>query len=593
MSRPGATAAPGAPETARPLDLRLAPVLLCAWVGAWALVAAPATAVLGAAGIAGALSLTALVLVRALHRAGLPTLSSPPPGRRALGGLLGSLCASAVVLALVAISVLATGAVARSGPLTALVERGATARVTLVVTGQPHASSPPETAWAGSAPPRWVVRARAVAVEHAGAPATGARTPVVVIGGAGWSTLERGTTVSALGSLQPTERADPARALVLTRGPPRVVAEPDGWSGAVARLRAGLRAACAPLGADAGALLPGLVVGDTSGVTPSLENAMQATGLTHLTAVSGANVALVVGAVVALAALVGLRRRARVVVAGAALLAFAGLAGPDPSVLRAALTGAIGLVGVLAARRGAGLPALGAAGTALLVADPWLARSFGFALSVLATAALLLLARPWSRALSRWMPRPLAVALAIPLAAQAVCGPVVLLLAEGVPALAVPANLLVAPVVGPSTVVGLAATLTATVWPTGAVALAWVAGLGTGWIALVARTGASAPVATLAWPSGPRGAVALAAATVLVVAGGPLVGQAVRRALSAGPGTLVAWRPAALLPPRALVPPRARGPGAPPVPARRRGSTRRRRRSSSSPARRASSPNGP
>ncbi len=583
MSRRRAPGPAEVPEPPTPLDLRLAPVLLTAWAGAWALVAAPGAVVLATALTAVLLSLAALALLRAAVRPGSTTPavrlgSTTPAVRPAPSGLLSGLSASAVVLGLVATSVIATGAITRAGPLPGLVDRGATARITLVVTGQPHASSPPEAAWASDAPPRWVVRARAVAVErpeHSPDRAAPARTPVVVIGGAGWAGLQRGTVVSTLGHLEPTERADPARALVITRGPPRVITEPHGWSGAVARLRAGLRAACAPLGADAGALLPGLVVGDTSGVTPSLEGAMQATGLTHLTAVSGANVALVVGAVIALAALVGLRRRLRVVVAGAALLAFAGLAGPDPSVLRAAITGGIGLVGVLAARRGAGLPALGAAGTALLVADPWLARSFGFALSVLATAALLLLARPWSRALARWVPRPLAVALAIPLAAQAVCGPVVLLLADGVPALAVPANLLVAPVVGPSTVVGLAATLTATVWPPGAVALAWVAGLGTGWIALVARTGASAPVATLAWPSGLRGAVALAAATVLVVRGAPLVVHVVRRGLSAGPGTLARWRPAA--PP----PPRAPGPGAPPAPARRRGSTRRRRRSSS------------
>lgn len=575
---PGSSASFEARGPASPLDLRLAPVLALAWAGAWLLVAA-ADGVVALAGVAGlVLSGVILLAARTSRRASPRSLPS---------GVLGTAAAGAVVLALVAASVAATGAVARAGPLPALVGSGDTARLTLLVTGQPRPVSPPERSWGAKAPPRWVVRARVVAVARAGGAAVPARTPVVVIGGSGWSSLERGTSVSGLGRLEPTERADPVRALVLVRGPPRILTEPDGWAGVVAHLRTGLQAACAPLGDDAGGLLPGLVVGDTSALPPSLEEAMRATGLTHLTAVSGANVALVLGAVVALAALVGLGRRVRVVVAGAALLAFAGLAGPDPSVLRAALTGVIGLLGVLSARRGAGLPALGAAATALLVADPWLSRSFGFALSVLATGALLLLARPWALILERWMHRPLAVALAIPLAAQAVCGPVILLLDDGVPALAVVANVAAAPVVGPCTVVGLAATLLAPVWPLGAAGLAWVAGLGTGWIALVARTAAGMPVATLPWPGGLRGAVALAAATVLLVSGPPLVAQVVRRGLSARPGTLGRWRPAALPPHPGPAPVARRGP------ARWRGSTRAPRRWSSSPARRGSSRSGP
>ncbi len=585
-ARASAASAPAqAPAPASPLDLRLAPVLTLAWAGAWALVAA-ADGVVVLAGLA-ALAIAGVILLAAQTSRRAASRTSPSSPRPLPPGLLGTAAAGAIVLALVAASVVATGAVTRAGPVPALVGSGDTARLTLLVTGQPRPVSPPERSWSASAPPRWVVRARVVAVARAGGAAVPARTPVVVVGGSGWSSLERGTSVSGLGRLEATERADPVRALVLTRGPPRILSQPDGWAGVVAHLRTGLREACAPLSDDAGGLLPGLVVGDTSALPPSLEEAMRATGLTHLTAVSGANVALVLGAVVALAALVGLGRRVRVVVAGAALLAFAGLAGPDPSVLRAALTGVIGLLGVLSARRGAGLPALGVAATALLVADPWLSRSFGFALSVLATGALLLLARPWALTLERWVPRPLAVALAIPLAAQAVCGPVILLLDDGVPALAVVANAAAAPVVGPSTVVGLAATLLAPVWPLGAAGLAWVAGLGTGWIALVARTAAGTPVTTLPWPGGLRGAVALAAATVLLVGAPPLVAQVVRGGLSGCPGTLGRWRPAALPPHPGPAPVARRGP------ASWRGSTRPPRRWSSSPARRASSRSGP
>ena len=501
-----------------PPDLRLVPVLGTAWAGAGALVAASQT-VVAAVALAAAAS-SALTVVLAV-RLGLrePRRCAGGGPRRRGAAVAASTAGAAAVLATVAVSVLATAAIT-DGPLAGLAADGASARVTLVVTGAAHRVAPPQGAGGRSLPERWVVRARAVGLTGSAASpgATGLRTPVVVLAGPGWAGLQRGTRVQTLASLEPTDPGDAARALLATRAPPRVLSRPSGWAGVVVGLRAGLRTACAPLGDDAGGLLPGLVVGDTSAVPPDLVEAMRATGLTHLTAVSGANVALVVAAATAAAAAAGLMRRARVVVAGAVLLAFAGVAGPDPSVLRAALTGAVGLAGVLSARRGAGLPALGAAGTVLLVADPWLARSFGFALSVLATGGLLVLGRPWAAALARVVPRWLALALAVPLAAQAVCGPVVLLLSDGLPVLAVPANLAVAPVVGPTTIAGLGATLLAPVWPAGALALARAGGIGTWWIATVARTGASLPVATAPWPGGSAGALALAAATVAGVA---------------------------------------------------------------------------
>ena len=536
-------------EPPAPLDLRLVPVLGTAWAGAGALVVAPPGLVAAAALAAGALSALALVLAAHLLRpAPAPTgragsLRTPAAARRASprrrgAAVAASTAGAAAVLATVAVSVLATVAIT-GGPLVDLAAQGASARVTMVVTGSPHRAAPPEGPQGRSLPERWVLRARAVAVTGGtgSAGATGLRTPVVVLAGPSWSGLQRGARVQVLGSLEAAGPGDAARALLTTRAPPRVLSPPRGWAGVVLGLRAGLASACAPLGDDAGGLLPGLVVGDTSAVPPDLSEAMRTTGLTHLTAVSGANVALVVAAATALAAAAGLMRRARVVLAAAVLLAFAGVAGPDPSVLRAALTGVVGLAGVLSARRGAGLPALGAAGTVLLVADPWLSRSFGFALSVLATGGLLVLGRPWAAALARVAPRWLAIALAAPLAAQAVCGPVVLLLSDGLPVLAVPANLAAAPVVGPTTIAGLGATLLAPLWPAGAVVLARAGGIGTWWIATVARTGAALPVATAPWPGGTVGALALAAATVAAVAALTLLAGPGLPGRRSGPGT--------------------------------------------------------
>nr|WP_281372879.1 ComEC/Rec2 family competence protein [Kineococcus aurantiacus] len=282
-------------------------------------------------------------------------------------------------------------------------------------------------------------------------------------------------------------------------------------------MRAGLRDAVAPQPRDARGLLPGLVVGDTSGLPDDLEAAMKQVGLTHLTAVSGSNTTLVVGFCVLVASWLGCGRRARLLVAGVGLVGFVGLARPDPSVLRAAVMGGVALVGLAAGRPTRGVPVVAAAVVGLLVADPWLAREHGFVLSVLATTALVLFARPWAdRLTAAGVPRVLAHALAVPVAAQAVCGPVVVLLQPSVNPVTIPANVLVAPAVAPATVIGLAATLLSPLWPAGAVVLAWPAGLCAQWIGLVARTGARLPT-SLPVPAGAAGALVVGALTVLVL----------------------------------------------------------------------------
>lgn len=542
---------PGDPREPARLDLRLAPALASAWGGGAVLVAAEVPVL---AAVAAITALGALAALRwsAATAAATPAAdqADPPPAdpaagpapaepadppsadppadpapadpapRAPAGSLAGTVALASAVLCAVAVSALAASVVRDAGLLAALAREGSTARVEFVVTADPRAVWPPASAPGAEAParelpPRWVVRARAEHVAGAGR-SGGARAPVLVVGGPGWAGVQRGQRVSALVVLEAAPRSDDVRAVAVA-GPPATVAAPTGWYRAVAVLRAGLQAACAPLPDDAGGLLPGLTVGDTSALPPDLEEAMRATGLTHLTAVSGSNVALVVGAALALGAAVGLRRRPRLALAALALAGFTAVAGPEPSVARAGVMGAVALVGLASARRGAGVPVLCTAGVVLLVADPWLTRSFGFALSVLATGALLLLARPWAEALSRWVPRWAALALAVPIAAQVVCGPVVLLLAEGVPLTAVPANLLVAPAVGPATVAGLGAAVLAPWWLGGAQVLAWIGGLATGWIALVARGAAAVPGGTAPWPSGWLGALALAAATVLVL----------------------------------------------------------------------------
>jgi competence protein ComEC len=146
--------------------------------------------------------------------------------------------------------------------------------------------------------------------------------------------------------------------------------------------------------------------------------------------------------------------------------------------------------------------------------DPTLARSVGFALSVLATGALLVLAPPLGARLARRLPRWLADALAVPAAATLVCSPIIASIAGRVSLAAIPANLLAEPAVAPTTVLGVAAAGVAPWWLGGAQVLAWVAAWPCRWLVLVAHTLSGVPGAALPWPSGATGAIDL----VLVLA---------------------------------------------------------------------------
>ncbi|MBW4041529.1 MAG: MBL fold metallo-hydrolase [Acidobacteria bacterium] len=281
-----------------------------------------------------------------------------------------------------------------------------------------------------------------------------------------------------------------------------------------AELRHGLLQRTARLPGDGGALLPGLAVGDTSRVGADLQQAMRDASLTHLTAVSGANCAVVTVGVLALGAVLRLPRALRVIAAGAALSGFVVLVSPQPSVVRAAAMAAVALACAFRGGRAAGVPALSVAVLVLLVGDPWLAWSAGFVLSAAATAGLLLLAPPLAERLARVLPHRLALVLAVPIAAQVACQPVLVLLQPGIPVFGVIANLLAEPAAPLATVLGLLACLIgpfAAPLASGVAVLAW---LPAAWIGVVARTTSRLP--QLGWPAGAVGAVL---AVVLLVSG--------------------------------------------------------------------------
>ncbi|WP_244604208.1 ComEC/Rec2 family competence protein [Microbacterium oleivorans] len=321
--------------------------------------------------------------------------------------------------------------------------------------------------------------------------------------------LDLGARAVATGTAFRADAAD-REVLVVEASTIELARPPTGPLAAAAELRTGLVDAVAGLPDPGAGLVPGLAVGDTSAVTDDLDQQMKASSLSHLTAVSGANCALVVGIAFGLAALCGARRGIRVAAGLITLVAFIVLVSPEPSVVRAGVMAAIAMLGVLLGRIGAGMSILSASVCVLLILDPWLAASLGFALSAVATGSLLLFAGPLADGMSRWMPAPAALALSVPLAAQLACGPLLVLIEPTVPLVGVLANLLAGPAAPAATVLGLLACLALPV-PVLAQGLAAIAWLPAAWIAGTADLAARLPGASVPWLEGMPGLIALAA----------------------------------------------------------------------------------
>jgi competence protein ComEC len=304
------------------------------------------------------------------------------------------------------------------------------------------------------------------------------------------------------------------------------------------------------------AMLPALVLGDTSAVTAETGRDFRAAGMTHLMAVSGANVTIVCAAVLFSARLIG--PRAAVVLAALALAAFVIVVQPTASVLRAAVMGAIALAGMLSSRRRQAIPALAATVLVLLAVAPQLAVDVGFALSVFATAALVVIAPVWSRRLvGRGCPKPLADAIAVAWAAHLVTAPVVAGISGRVSLVAAGANLLVAPAIAPITVLGSAAALLCVPWPSGAQLLIRFTGPELWWVLRVSQWSAAVPAATVPVPAGVPGVLVVGAVTLSLVLPAMLLWRrrwfrvAIGLAAALAVACSLAWVLARLLDPRA------------------------------------------
>ncbi|GAB3598949.1 ComEC/Rec2 family competence protein [Microbacterium tumbae] len=318
---------------------------------------------------------------------------------------------------------------------------------------------------------------------------------------------ELGARIRVLGEAMATDAGE--RAVLVVFATRAEITGPAGGAFAVAAdVRADFSARAVRLPEPGAGLLPGLAVGDTRAMSPELNAAILASGLSHLTAVSGANCAIVVAAAFWFVAFCGGGRRLRVILAIGALAAFVVLVTPEPSVIRASVMAGLAMITVLLGRPSAGVGVLCLAVIGILLADPWLAATPGFALSAAATGALILLAPPLARGMERWMPQPLALAIGVPLAAQLVCGPIIALFSEQQSLIGVVANLLAAPAAPIATVVGLLACLASPAAPL-ADLLAASAWLPAAWIAATATMTAALPGAQLLVAPGVLTAVAV------------------------------------------------------------------------------------
>ncbi|WP_406727587.1 ComEC/Rec2 family competence protein [Streptomyces sp. GD-15H] len=539
------------PRQEGPADLRLVPPALAAWSTAAVMLHAPPARVLGT--VIASLALAAVLLTLRNRRVG-PGCAGR--GRARLSGAAVLLCVAAA-----AGSAGLHGADLRRGPVPELAREYAAVTAEVEITSDPRLTRP-RTGGSRPAPTAVLIEADVRRVERAGSGAAVAtRAPVLMMvdarpagdgapDGRVRPTEERSPWLGLLPStrLRIEARLAPARAggdrfaavlRVKGRDGPERVGEPSGPQRLAGRLRAGLRAATDGLSTDARALLPGLVVGDTARVTPELEEAFRETDLTHTLAVSGANFTILLALLLGppglaqyaerrgLAARLGIPLRTTALLGGVISLGFVVVCRPDPSVLRAAACGSVALLALATGRRRALIPALATAVLLLVLYDPWLARTYGFLLSVLATGALLTLAPRWSIGLRRrGVPPRLAEALAAAGAAQAVCAPVVVVLSARVSLVAVPCNLLAEFALAPATVLGFLALATALPAIPLAKALAWCASWPVEWIAQIARTGAALPGAGVDWPGGWAGAALLGALTpVALLVGRRLLGH--------------------------------------------------------------------
>lgn len=268
---------------------------------------------------------------------------------------------------------------------------------------------------------------------------------------------------------------------------------------------------------DAVGLVAGLTIGERSLLSDEVESQMRTLSLTHLVAVSGANLAIVVGATYFVLAGLGLARNSRYLLALIVMVLYVLLVGPESSVIRAATMAFFVMVGLWLGRGSSPLNSLGLAVIVLLVIDPALSRDIGFALSAFATAGLLMFAPPVFEWLRLRVPDFVALGIAASFAAQLFTMPILLLIQPSIPVYSVLANLIVEAVVAPITILGILGVVVSIVSiPVGGLFSSFAAWFAS-WIVLVSSELSGWPLARVHFVQGLAG-VAIVGAIVGLLA---------------------------------------------------------------------------
>lgn len=324
-----------------------------------------------------------------------------------------------------------------------------------------------------------------------------------------------GATIAFPGTLlsPPIRSADPTRwsaPRILAFDTPHVTGQLGYFAQLAHRMRMSVLQLSDTLAGDQRGLVPGVALGYRDRMPADLTQDMRAASMTHMTAVSGAHLAIVISLVLALVAPLRPRYLAAAF-AGGGLWSFITLVGPHASVRRAGACAVALIIAMGIGRPRQSFAALMGGNLVLLAFDPSLARSWGWCLSMSATCAIIFLSPPYMRWLARLVPRPLATAIAVPAAAQTVVAPMIVLLNPTVGLWAIPANVIGSLALAPATIFGVASTVLGVIWPAGGRICAALAGLACEWIARVAHVFASLPGAALTWHRDAIGIIALVA----------------------------------------------------------------------------------
>ena len=462
-------------------------------------------------------------------------------GRRTLATLAAGAVLLGAVVADTRLSALDTGVLAAStgqrweGAATILEpirERGhsAVARVQLNELGETAVARlrVPDAAWSRGG-------AASVAVAQPGAPGAAA-PPSGAPGGARHAWPPVGAIVAVSGRVAPLGKYD---AYQRRRGAHATLevdrwratgAARDGLSGALDSVRrraeGGLGRGLAPPEA---ALLAGMVLGQDERLSEAVRDDFERSGLAHLLAVSGQNVVLLAMLVLGAGMALGLPLRARLGAALVLVALYVPLAGGGPSIQRAGVMGAAGLVAALAGRPRSRWYALGLAAVVTLALNPRASGEPGWQLSFAAVAGLLALVPRWGEALRRArVPGPVADAIAVTAAATLATAPLMALHFEQVSLASLPANLVAAPAVAPVMWLGMGSIAVAQVAPVLCEPLNVLNGSLLAYLEWVAHVAAQPPAAAL--PVRIGGAAGLAASYLAGAAALALAGRAWRRA---------------------------------------------------------------